>query len=54
MRDIIKPIDKNNIQVLVPIKSIIQLTPDNPDLYTHESHTEKCDILHKVVGVYAL
>jgi hypothetical protein len=34
MKDIIEQIDKNNIQVLVPIKSIIQLTPDNPDLYT--------------------
>lgn len=45
MRDIIKPIDKNNIQALVPIKSIIQLTPDNPDLYTLQTTDKDTHLL---------
>jgi hypothetical protein len=45
MKDIIKPIDKNNIQVLVPIKSIIQLTPDNPDLYTLQTTDKDTHLL---------
>lgn len=45
MKDIIEPIDKNNIQVLVPIKSIIQLTPDNPDLYTLQTTDKDTHLL---------
>jgi hypothetical protein len=43
MKDIIEQID--NLQVLVPIKSIIQLTPDNPDLYTLQTTDKDTHLL---------
>jgi hypothetical protein len=43
MNDIIEP--NNNPQVIVPIKSIVQLTPDNTEIYTLQTTDENTHLL---------